>query len=251
MFFVFVERPTHEAKFGFIFQTQGLSWFKNRVLIKAFIAEHRLGKHGLRPFGSTRATARKPVTLGARIPSQGKFEATSKQPLGEALGKVKIWFENERTHGIEVRSKHIIQRTRTTIEYERDKQLVLQELANPQFQEAVLAACQEKLEILQVHHMCKKGWDWLDRVVLTKIGATERAGQNKSHKPVRLDRVKFSTTAEGVDYAIYLVSEGSEEELQDFVADVEAFATSRQLTVVIVIDESALWLKLRGEEKVF
>ena len=36
-----------------------------------------------------------------------------------------------------------------------------------------------------------------------------------------------------------------------FVADPKEFISKRKETVIVVIDETALWLKLRGEEKVY
>ena len=65
--------------------------------------------------------------------------------------------------------------------------------------------------------------------------------------------VKFRATADGLDYIIQVESDGtnSEAELQLYVADPAEFQKIFKKTVIVVLDESALWLKLRGEEKVY
>lgn len=68
---------------------------------------------------------------------------------------------------------------------------------------------------------------------------------------VALDFNKFDLTTASVDYAIHLVSSGDAEALSLFVANPESFIEHRKDTVTVVIDETALWLKLRGEEQVF
>ena len=42
-----------------------------------------------------------------------------------------------------------------------------------------------------------------------------------------------------------------DEELSLFVGDPEAFAEQRRHASVVVVDATALWVKLRGEEKVY
>ena len=65
-----------------------------------------------------------------------------------------------------------------------------------------------------------------------------------------MDADKFQLTADSVDHIIYLVAKGTPEDLQPFVADPDRFVENRCSTVIVVLDETPLWLKLRGEEKV-
>ncbi len=92
--------------------------------------------------------------------------------------------------------------------------------------------------------------DWFERQVCPRIGATKRLGQKKSQKPPSLDKEKFEVTVGGNDYAMWLVAKGDQENLQAFVSDPEAFAEKREDTVIVFLDETVLWLKLRGEEQV-
>ena len=66
-----------------------------------------------------------------------------------------------------------------------------------------------------------------------------------------MDEQKFQLTVQGVDYAIDLVARGTPEQLIAFVADPEDFIQHRKETKIVVLDETALWLKCRGEEQVY
>ena len=58
-------------------------------------------------------------------------------------------------------------------------------------------------------------------------------------------------TWDTADRFIHLVSRGIIEELQVHVSRPEEFQASRRETAVVVLDATAIWLKLRGEEKVY
>jgi transcriptional regulator NrdR family protein len=67
--------------------------------------------------------------LGARITKKSRETATQLRPLAKVFEEVKKWLNNE--HGHEVRAKTIAQQIMYQLEYERDKQLVLQQHASP------------------------------------------------------------------------------------------------------------------------
>ena len=91
---------------------------------------------------------------------------------------------------------------------------------------------------------------WLQRQVYPKIGASFRCIQRKNQKDVGSDEDRFYLTCASVDYGQYLVCYANEDELQIFVADTTTFIENRRNTVFVVIDETAIWLKCQGEEKV-
>ena len=147
----------------------------------------RLGKHGLRPWGSTSRPRGKALSQGCRIPVS-KTSFSKKQVLGGVLGKVKKWFDKERMHNNEVRSKHIVQRIKYELEYEQDKQLVLQQHNSQDFRQEILEACRKKLSFVSVHSTTggaiqeKRKTDWIERTVLPSIGASARTNQYKHSK---------------------------------------------------------------------
>ena len=98
------------------------------------------------------------------------------------------------------------------------------------------------------HHTPKQA-DWFEWQALPFIGAKSRCGQHKAQASEGVDEKKFIITCKGVDFAIWLVAKGTEEDLQPYVQGPELFIKLRDETWVIVVDETALWRKLRGEGK--
>ena len=90
------------------------------------------------------------------------------------------WFENERSCGTEVRQKHILQRTRYQLEYERDLQTVFRDTSCKSFDERVLKACIDRLQVVQVHGYSQTAKRWFENQVFPYIGAGARMGQHKS-----------------------------------------------------------------------
>ena len=85
-----------------------------------------------------------------------------------------------------------------------------------------------------------------------RIGATARKGQTLHESVNRgLMDEKHMTTWATVDRFIHLVSRGSVEDLQVHVSRPKEFIENRKQTSFVVLDATALWLKLRGEDKVF
>ena len=80
---------------------------------------------------------------------------------------------------------------------------------------------------------------------------TDSKGASREQRAVNLDPSRALLTFASCDRALWLVANGSTEDLRVFVANPEEFISRRKETVIVVIDETALWLKLRGEEKVY
>ena len=93
------------------------------------------------------------------------------------MWRLKAWFEKERTHGHEVREKHILTRLRYELELERDQQLVLQEHGDERFCSWALKSSMERLEKLDITQPSKTQESWYEKVVVPRIGATARTGQ--------------------------------------------------------------------------
>lgn len=151
-------RRAWEHRFGYPYDT-AIKWWDLRTAMQEFLASRRVGVHGVRPFGSTAPLCRSSKSQGARL-SKVTDEPISKQPLNKVLLQVKRWFDNERERNHEVRSRHIAQRVKYQIEYERDRQMVLQQVGSPKFNELVLQSCEHKLSFLRVHDPVKRQKDF-------------------------------------------------------------------------------------------
>ncbi len=57
----------------------------------------------------------------------GEDKPTEQKPLQIVYERLKHWLNNERQHGHEVRTRILTQQLIFELEYERDKQLVLQQ----------------------------------------------------------------------------------------------------------------------------
>jgi hypothetical protein len=100
------------------------SWDKRRSALQLFVSKHRLGKHGLRPCGSRGKTLTGTSSQGKRLADEDKSEH---KPLFPVLKRLQTWLKNERSFNHEVRKSHVIERFLYELEYERDKQDVLEQ----------------------------------------------------------------------------------------------------------------------------
>ena len=68
-----------------------------------------------------------------------------------------------------------------------------------------------------------------------------------------MDRETFKIITASVDFCIQLIAEAPQrvQELQNYVADPEKFAKHYKGSALTTLDETALWLKLCGEENVY
>ena len=95
-------RREFENKYHFPFEYL-VRWFNKKESYKAFVAKHRLGKHGLRPCGLRgRNIFVEHASRGARISSADVDEPSVTRPLARVFAKMKEWLNCERQHGHEV-----------------------------------------------------------------------------------------------------------------------------------------------------
>ena len=227
-------------------------WIELKTAFQECVSRLRLGLRGLRPFGSTRSLRELRHGRGARVRVLVPGVANKQRPLETAMHKLHQWFNSEREHRHEVREKTILTRLKYELEYERDKQLVLQQHEAPEFNPWALKGIQQRLQTFKITEQTKAQEDWFNRIVRPRIGATPRTGQKLSENVNReLTDQKHLTTWATSDRFMHLVSRGSVEDLRIHVGRPEEFIENREDTSFVVLDATALWLKLRGEERVF
>ena len=91
--------------------------------------------------------------------------------------------------------------------------------------------------------------NFLTRRVYPKIRCTTRAGQHRGNNQT-LDKRRFEVTWASCDRALWVAAYGEAADLETFVADPKRWIEGRADVVLVVIDETPLWLQLRAEEKV-
>ena len=228
-----------------------VKWLELKPALEAFVAKSRVGLHGLRPFGSNLPkTAKGSLSKGARLRAETS-EPTKQQPLNGVLHRLKVWFNKERyDYNHEVRERHVNLRLKVEMEAERDRQAVLKAELHRTHNPAVLKACEEKLKWFVVSGGPEKQDTWLQQVVWPKIGCRPRAGQHKAATREELDKPKTLVTWASADRALYVAFYGTEEELRLHVADPKRWIQGRKKLWLFFLDETPLWIKLRGEERV-
>ena len=164
--------------------------------------------------------------------------------------RTKSWLKHERMHGHEVRVKILTQRLIFELEYRRDQQLVLEEHNSERFFAPTLESCREKLTFLRVLSPSKRHVQWTETKVMPNVGASARVANRLSDKDSRFDYHKCTTSWMTMDYFVDMVSRGTPAELIDFVRDPASFIRNKINTMIVLMDQSALWLKLRGKERV-
>ena len=168
------------------------------------------------------------------------------------MARLKNWFDNERVHGHEVRKKTILTRLKFELEYEVDRQMDLEQHKSPEFCAFALRSSQTRLKTLSIVSTTRVQDKWYDAIVLPRIRATARCGQkvtSSSNRKVVEERHQLSWATS--DRFVHLAARGSTEELQLHVARPEEFVRDRAQTAVVVLDATAMWLKLRGDDRVY
>ena len=227
-------------------------WLKLRPALEKKIATARLGKNGLRACGHVRRATGKSKSEGARLTHDVPGLATPRRPLEGVMHRIECWFKRERQHGHEVRRKTILTRTLYELEFEKDKQTVLRDTNHKSFNKKILKRVTERLDTFKINSLTKKDGAWVDETLLPRLRANGRKGQRLSEqKNKTLNWHKAKLTWATADRFQHIVARGSSEDLHLFVGDPEAFAEKRKDTSLVVVDATALWLKLRGEEKVY
>ena len=234
-----------------------LEWQKIKKQLEQVVATLRLGKNGLRACG------RRPgrcldhrVSQGARLSTVKPGEVTAKRPLEGVMSRLEKWFKLERQYGHEVRRKTIIQRLKVELEYERDLHQVYKETGNEKYNPKTLERAIARLNTFRVSEMVCKDSRWFDEHVLQRIKAHGRAGQRcHENKGRLLNDNKAKLTWATADRCIHLIARSKlphvQEELHKYVRDPAEFGENSENTSVVAVDATALWVKLRGEEKVY
>ena len=171
-----------------------LKRYRRKHTFAKLVIKRRLGKCGLRPFGSSKCTSKNFESLGTRIVKTKDLNPSSRTPLVEVLGRVKVWLDEERRNNNEVRTKHIYQRTIYELEFERDKQDVLKQHNAPEYMAFVHRAVSQKLRCLKVHGACTPQIKWFKNKVFRDIGAVAKTCQNKAQTSSSLDVHKLNAT---------------------------------------------------------
>ena len=227
-------------------------WIEVKTALEGLVARLRLGTRGLRPFGSTRALREISGNQGSRLRVNVPGVATKQRPLEAVMHRVHQWFCKEREHRHEVREKTILTRLKFELEYERDKQIVLRDHESEEFLPWSLEVCQSRRASFQINQQTKLQRDWFDKIVCPRIQATARRGQTL-HESVDREKMddKHLVTWATSDRFLHLACRGEVEELRVRVSRPEEFIENRKKTSIVIVDATALWLKLRGEERVF
>ena len=180
-----------ETRFGDDWRT-----IKKNVSRKAefqtFVASRRLGKNGLRPFGSRGTISSKKSGTGARI---RKGPAVIQQPLYGVLQGLRKWFQRERQYGHEVRTTTLRTRLKLDLATEAGRQEVLQQQGSHHFNQAILTACSHRLAKMATPTLARlKGHrNWERKCLFPSVGAVSRKAHKHSHVDPRSHRGETST----------------------------------------------------------
>ena len=110
-----------------------------------------MGKRGVRPFGCTAALQDLSRKTGKRLSKKDhRGVATTKRPLEGVMERLHRWFNNEREHRHEVRNKILKGCLKYELEFERDRQLVLEKQESKACKRYVLEACSSRLSTIQI-----------------------------------------------------------------------------------------------------
>ena len=214
------------------------------------VAEARLGKFGLRPFGSVLADQkRRSKSLKARI-DRSKFlkpaDGTKKEPLRGVLFQLQKFLDTERQRRNEVRPTHIRTRFTAQLKVEKDVQVALRDAKSQGFQPYVLKAVEDRLQAFADPLYDRRKYERTS--VWPKIGGRARFGQKlcstKNNPDKGLCLLGWATH----DHAQWLVANGSQEQLTAYVRDPEKYQKNRKKLKVVQFDQTGFWGKLRGEE---
>ena len=202
-----------EVRFHWQFQTVQ-KWVEHKIAYQEIVTRLRLGVGGLRPFGSRRSLRDHSKMVGARLRVWVPGVPCKSKPLERVMFKLKKWFDEERAFRHEMRQKVILTRLKYELEYERDRQLVLRDHGDEQFEPFVLEPVQKRLQTFQIVRPSKKQEDWFMKVVAPRIRATARKGQTL-HENVNRKQYdeKIMTSWATVDRFVYLITSGTPEEL--------------------------------------
>ena len=221
-------------------------WLEKREAFEDFVASHKIGKHGLLPMGSRGLVDRASRSEGKRLQDP---EKAKDRPLYDVLSRMSKWLAKEREYNHEIRYNHVSERFKYEAEYERDRQLVFEQTGSPKFKPATLERLREILSDYKLIGASEKQRKWFRKRVVPRMGGRLRAAQRLLDKPLALDATKARLSWETSDWFQDLIARSVPEELSEFVCDPKTFAEHKAETSYVVMDQTALWLKVRGEER--
>ena len=223
-------------------------WFSNRTELQQLMLRLRVGHHGLRPFGSNLASCkRKSQSLGMRV-HHNSTAATRRVPLQHIYSRLEKWIKGQFAARLECRTSQILLRFELLLTQEIAKQEILRDQGSPKYQDVVLTAATHRQDYLS--DKPEQKFNWASRALMAKVGGRLRTGQHLSTSSLppsaALCQLQWDTT----DRSTWLAASGSPDDLAEIIMEPERWIANRSSTAIVHTDATALWLKLRGEDKV-
>ena len=145
-----------------------------------------------------------------------------------------------------MRPRHVRTRFLLQLRVEQAVQVELHKREHPSHQPYVLKAIQARLAAYARPNYKKT--DYEQRQVWPKIGGRHRMGQKMTSNQAKPDKALFLLGCATIDRAIWVARNGTMEQLGQLVRDPVAFRENLEKLPIYQFDQSALWIKLRGEE---
>ena len=268
-----------ERSSGFSWKTV-IQWCRRKEEFAKEFSRLRLGKWGLRPFGSTLASSRKQSSsLGCRIRKKPRQDYQSAVIL-----QLKVWFERERQYGHEVRTSLIFEFYLKFLEKQcalckaqlahvgqlagrlkdkavawgsgklspDDQQAALSEASRLSVSHKQLTSDRKQLEdrITMLTSSSRPKVDKFFSKVLVKIGAHLRKPSRKTRLTSDQEAVRIALTWQSYDRAQYVAVQGTDEELLEQVHSPAQWRENVKKTVIASWDHAPVWLMVSGDSKV-
>ena len=92
--------------------------------------------------------------------------------------------------------------------------------------------------------------NWERKSLFPSVGAVSRKAHKHSHVDPKTEKLLCQLTWASIDFAQHCIAAPGRPELQNLVADPEAFRSAMHQLPIIAFDQTPVWLKLRGEERI-
>ena len=220
------------------------TWYKRKEEYEAQFSKLRLGKWGLRPFGSTVALTKKSKSSGARL----RFGMNKGGYQSEAVKWLKIWFDEERRHGHEVSRSMMfdfyVKFLERSLAYKRT-----QFMANPS--DTVLPLHIESLQsrLSRMEKRNKEVQKYFQHTIIPAVGAVFRKPQRKTRLSPVEEQLRVELTWQGFDRAQWVAMYGTDSDLLEHCKDPQQWREKAWNTVWIFWDHVPVWLLCTGEER--
>ena len=216
-----------------------------------FVQERRLGRTGLRPFGSKTALCNLGNSAtGARLRNAPGDKPTTQQPLQGIFHKLKNWFNQERIWGHEIRPTHLRIRFQLHLEREVAYQEALAKAGRVEHNPDLLHSAAKRLASYRSAHWRRKQMAvWEKRILFKAIDATFRAADRRTSNSSALDAQLAKITWQGIDRALWLSLHGTQEDLEILVRDPVSWRAGLAQTPIVMWDHTPLWIKYSGAQE--